>query len=105
MLLEAAAPRIPCYKLGMRMDDPTFVKRFGDANRPGAYLRIVAQGTVHAGDTVEVVERPARGVSMARLADIYLHDRTAAGELLGVEQLPAKWRGWALEAVEGTRSG
>jgi len=99
-LLEVASPRVPCYKLGMRMDDPAFVKRFGDALRPGAYLRIVEEGTVAAGDGIALVERPQRGISIARVADIYLHDRAAAREMLPIERLPESWRAWASNAVE-----
>ncbi|MGI9556518.1 MAG: MOSC domain-containing protein, partial [Solirubrobacterales bacterium] len=53
-LLEVSEPRLPCFKLGYRMGDPGFVKRFGNANRPGAYLRIIEAGELGAGDQVEV---------------------------------------------------
>ena len=43
-LLEVVQPRLPCFKLGLRMGDPTFLKRFALAARPGAYLRIVEEG-------------------------------------------------------------
>src|SRR3954447_11828739 len=55
-LLEVASPRIPCWKLGARMGDPRFVKRFGKALRPGAYLRVIEEGVISAGDAVEVIE-------------------------------------------------
>lgn len=57
-LLEVAQPRTPCWKIGARMNDPDFPVWFAAAGRPGAYLRIVAEGEVGAGDAVEVVERP-----------------------------------------------
>ena len=53
-LLEVVQPRLPCFKLGLRMGDPRFVKRFGEASRPGAYLRIVEEGELGAGDAIEV---------------------------------------------------
>src|SRR3954471_21454990 len=53
-LLEVVQPRLPCFKLGLRMGDPSFVKRFGQASRPGAYLRILEEGELGAGDAVEV---------------------------------------------------
>jgi len=53
-LLEVSEPRFPCFKLGIRMGDPRFVKRFAAARRPGTYLRIVAGGDVGAGDRIEV---------------------------------------------------
>jgi hypothetical protein len=39
-ILEVSQPRVPCYKLGIRMADPHFPRRFAAAERPGAYLRI-----------------------------------------------------------------
>ena len=53
-LLEVVQPRLPCFKLGLRMGDSTFLKRFAESSRPGAYLRIVAEGELGAGDAIEV---------------------------------------------------
>jgi MOSC domain-containing protein YiiM len=52
VLLEVTAPRIPCATLAARMGDPTFVKRFRRAERPGLYCRVIEMGTVQAGDLV-----------------------------------------------------
>jgi MOSC domain-containing protein YiiM len=60
-LLEVAQPRLPCFKLGLRMGDPGFLKRFAAAGRPGAYHRVVREGEIAAGDRIEVVSRPAHG--------------------------------------------
>lgn len=65
MLLEVAQPRIPCFKLGLRFGDPGMVRAFARASRPGAYLRIVEEGELGAGDPVELVERPDHGVTVA----------------------------------------
>src|SRR6187200_1894150 len=37
-LLEVRQSRMPCYKLGLRMGDPRFLRAFAQADRPGAYL-------------------------------------------------------------------
>ena len=57
-LLEVTQPRLPCYKLEARMERPGFIAEFIDGGRPSAYLRIVEEGDVGAGDAVEVVSRP-----------------------------------------------
>ena len=45
-VLEISEPRVPCWRLGVRMSDPTFVRRFTEALRPGAYMRIVEEGDI-----------------------------------------------------------
>ena len=49
-LLEVSQPRVPCYKLGIRMGDPAFPKRFLQSRRSGWYLRVIEEGAVGAGD-------------------------------------------------------
>ncbi len=52
VLLEVSAPRIPCVTLAARMGDPTFVKRFRHAERPGLYCRVLRSGSLQVGDPV-----------------------------------------------------
>lgn len=53
VVLEVTAPRIPCGTLAARMGEPAFLKRFRRAERPGVYCRVIREGRVLAGDTVE----------------------------------------------------
>jgi MOSC domain-containing protein YiiM len=76
VLLQVAAPRIPCLKLQTRVGEPRFVKRFGAARRPGAYLRILEEGELGAGDTVEVVSRPDHEVTVAFVNEAWLFDHS-----------------------------
>ncbi|MBA2567258.1 MAG: MOSC domain-containing protein [Thermoleophilaceae bacterium] len=94
-VLEVSSARTPCWKLGLRMDDPGFVKRFGAAGRPGAYLRVVCEGELAAGDGVALVWRPPHNVDMALMSRVCLHDHSRAGELLEADALPGRWRRWA----------
>ena len=65
--LETAGPRIPCFKLAMRMGDAAFVDEFEEAARFGAYFRIVGEGDVGAGDEVRVAPHPNPGPSVREL--------------------------------------
>jgi MOSC domain-containing protein YiiM len=94
-LLEVSAPRIPCWKLGRKMEDPRFLERFAAANRPGAYLRIIEEGDVAAGDTVLVAERPDHAVSVTLVARALLGEHELAADLLAAPALPDKVRRWA----------
>jgi MOSC domain-containing protein YiiM len=94
-LLEVASPRTPCWKLGVKMEDPRFVKRFARALRPGAYLRVIEEGEIAAGDEVVLVDRPGHEVSVRLMAEAYLGNRSLVPRLLEVPGLPAGWRDWA----------
>ncbi|MEN0011909.1 MAG: MOSC domain-containing protein, partial [Solirubrobacteraceae bacterium] len=87
LLLEVCQPRLPCFKLGMHFDDPTMLKRFTLASRPGVYLRIVEEGDVAAGDPIEVIGRPGHGVTVQIVADAILRDRTLAPRALAAPEL------------------
>jgi MOSC domain-containing protein YiiM len=54
VILEITAPRTPCFKLAVRMDDSGFMKKFANAVRPGAYARVIKAGSVAPGDSVTV---------------------------------------------------
>ena len=95
VLLEVSSPRIPCFKLGIRMGSQRFPRRFAAAGRPGAYLRILAEGEVGAGDPVQVVHRPSHGLTVADVARIYHHDHAQAPRLLEAPELAGTWREWA----------
>jgi MOSC domain-containing protein YiiM len=77
-LLEVVQPRLPCFKLGLKMGDPTFLKRFALASRPGAYLKILAEGDLGRGDPIEVDlgGRPDHGVSVRLVSDAMLVDHS-----------------------------
>ncbi|MCA5891883.1 MOSC domain-containing protein [Isoptericola sp. NEAU-Y5] len=65
-LLEVTQPRTPCQTFARHLKSPPrWVRRFTEANRTGAYLRVVEKGSLSAGDAVDVVERPAHGVTVA----------------------------------------
>lgn len=92
---EVAQPRLPCFKLGIRMDDPTFPRRFSLARRPGAYLRIVVPGHIQAGDLIEIVSKPHHGLSVGEVARIYFEESDRAADLLVAPELPKGWIDWA----------
>ena len=96
VLLEVSEPRLPCLKLGLRMEDPNFPKRFAAAVRPGAYLRILREGELGAGDEIRVVERPEHNVTMELMADARLNRGGHDERLLAAPGLSEKWRRRAL---------
>ncbi|GAA4980421.1 MOSC domain-containing protein [Kineococcus glutinatus] len=63
--LQVSCPRIPCRTFAVRMGEPRWVKRFTEHAVSGAYLRVLVPGEVRAGDAVEVLDRPAHGVTVS----------------------------------------
>ena len=95
VLLEVSEPRVPCWRLGVRMGDPRFPRRFTAAGRPGAYLRIRETGDLGAGDEIRVVSRPAHELSVGDVFRIFTRDRHEAHRLLSVSDLSDAWTRWA----------
>jgi MOSC domain-containing protein YiiM len=95
--LQVTAMRVPCFKLAGVMNDRGFVKAFAQALRPGAYLRIIVEGELAAGDAVGILSRPSHDVTIGEMTRLYFFDRPNAGKMLDAPELPASWRAWASE--------
>jgi MOSC domain-containing protein YiiM len=78
---EVSGPRVPCSKLGARMGDQRFPKRFVALGRPGAYLAVTEPGTLQAGDPVAIVHRPGHDVTVGLVLEVALRDRSRLAEL------------------------
>jgi MOSC domain-containing protein YiiM len=99
-LLEVAQPRLPCFKLGLRMGDPRFLKRFAAAARPGAYFRVIREGEIGAGDTIEVTARPEQGVTSAVVSRAILGEPSLLAAAAQASELPDELREWMGERAE-----
>ena len=100
-LLEVVQPRFPCFKLGVRMDDPGFVRTFAHASRPGAYLRILEEGELGAGDAVSIEGRPDHGVTSRLVYDAVLVDEDLIPRALQAPELIPS----LVEALGGREAG
>lgn len=94
-VLEITQPRLPCFKLGMRMGEENFPHRFSQAARWGAYLAIIEEGKVGAGDVIEKLSRPDHDITVSSIANVYYGDHSRASDLLAAPSLPESWRTWA----------
>jgi MOSC domain-containing protein YiiM len=97
--LEVCQPRLPCFKLGLRFGDGRMLKRFAQASRPGAYLRIVTEGELTAGDPIEVLDRPVHGVTIALVSQAILLDGGLIPAALAAPELPEELREWMGERL------
>lgn len=103
-LLEVAQPRLPCFKLGIRFGDPTFLRRFALAGRPGAYLRVIREGDIGAGDDVAVVSQPAHGITSAFVARALLGEHDLLERASQAPELSVDLRDWMTERASAHRA-
>jgi MOSC domain-containing protein YiiM len=66
-ILQVSQPRYPCFKLGHKMGDARFIRRFQQNELSGFYCRVLQEGMIEAGDTMRITER---NESLPTIADI-----------------------------------
>jgi len=93
-LLEVTQPREPCFKLGIKMGDPTFPKRFVKAMRSGFYLRVIEEGEIGKGDPIERVELGPEQFSIHALYHLRFRDRGNREEIRRACSIPALSKEW-----------
>ena len=91
VVVQVTSPRIPCRVFKTWTGEHRWVKRFAAARRPGAYLRVLAEGEIGAGDQIEVLSRPDQRVTIAESMSAYYGDPDLMRVLLTVEGRGTKW--------------
>jgi ferredoxin-NADP reductase/MOSC domain-containing protein YiiM/ferredoxin len=93
-VFEISQPRVTCYRVGIRMDDPRIPALLVSHHRPGFYLRVLEEGEVQAGDGIVELARGPERMTVAEVdALLYLpgHPRQ---QLLRALRIPALSPGW-----------
>ena len=94
-LVQVTQPRAPCFKLGLRMGLPEFPKRFLASGHVGFYLRVLQEGEVGAGDTIDRISIGEGGLTVWEVNHLRFFDSgnlERAREILRVRALPPRWR-------------
>jgi len=99
-VVEVSEPRVPCWRLGVRMNDETFPRRFTAALRPGSYLRIIVEGDLASEDEIRVIHRPDHDLTIQDVFRIYTRDRNEVVRLVAIRQLSESWRNWAERVLQ-----
>src|SRR6478672_6592231 len=95
-LFEVTQPRVTCYRVGIRMDEPHMAALLVEHHRPGFYFRVLEAGEVAAGDEIVKVSYGPERMSVAEAdALLYLtgHSRTQLERALRIPALSVGWRG------------
>ncbi len=100
-LFEVTQPRVTCYRVGIRMNEPRMAALLVSHGRPGFYFRVLEEGEVGAGDAIVKVKTGPERVTVAEInALLYLPGHPASGleRALRIPALSAGWR-TSLEAL------
>jgi ferredoxin-NADP reductase/MOSC domain-containing protein YiiM len=100
---EVTQPRVTCYRVGLRLEEPRMPALLVAHHRPGFYLRVLREGRVQAGDPIVKIGAAAEQISVATTdAQLYLPDAdpdTMRG-LLRVDALSPGWQGSFRDLVD-----
>jgi ferredoxin-NADP reductase/MOSC domain-containing protein YiiM len=94
-LFEVTQPRVTCYRVGIRMDEPRMAALLVEHHRPGFYFRVLESGEVAAGDEIEKVGNGPERMSVAEVDGLlYLpgHSRAQLERALRIPALSVGWR-------------
>ncbi|UFZ02768.1 MOSC domain-containing protein [Bradyrhizobium ontarionense] len=94
-LFEVTQPRVTCYRVGVRMNEPEMAALLVKHGRPGFYLRVLEEGEVEAGDEIALVASGPERMSVSEVdALLYLpgHPREQLERALRIPALSVGWR-------------
>lgn len=95
-LFEVSQPRVTCYRVGIRMDEPRMAELLVAEQRPGFYLRVLEEGEVGAGDEIVKVAAGPEAMTVRQAnALLYLpgHPRAELERALRIPALSPGWQG------------
>ncbi len=95
-LFEVTQPRVTCYRVGIRTNEPRMAALLTSGGRPGFYLRVLQEGAVGAGDDIIKVGEATERMSVAEInALLYSphHPRDRLEQALRIDALSPGWRG------------
>jgi MOSC domain-containing protein YiiM len=100
--LVVTQPRLPCFKLGIKMGRDEFVTEFLERGLYGFYLAVAREGEVEAGDPIVELQRDPRGFRVTEIARLYARDRDDIEGMLraaNLDVLPESWRDYFRKRV------
>jgi MOSC domain-containing protein YiiM len=100
VVLEVSRPRVPCRTFADWLAMKGWVKTFTRAATPGAYLRVIAPGTMRGGDSIVVVDRPDHDVTIGLVFRAMTLEAELLPRLLEAEALPDEIKDLARRRVD-----
>jgi ferredoxin-NADP reductase/MOSC domain-containing protein YiiM len=94
-LFEVTQPRVTCYRVGIRMNEPRMPALLTSSGRPGFYFRVLREGEVGAGDEIVKVGEAKERMTVAEINELLYspnHPRDQLERALRIETLSQGWR-------------
>ncbi len=107
-LFEVTQPRVTCYRVGIRMNEPQMAALLVAHGRPGFYLRVLEEGEVEAGDEIVQVAAGPERMSVSEInALLYLpgHPRSPLERALRIPALSPGWHASLARLLDQEQSG
>ncbi len=107
-LFEVTQPRVTCYKVGLRMEEPRMPALLYTHGRPGFYLRVLEEGEVGAGDAIERVAVGPGAMTVREVSALLYLPGATVGRLeraLAIPVLSEGWRGSFTALLEQAAQG
>ncbi|HBK70281.1 MAG TPA: MOSC domain-containing protein [Flavobacteriaceae bacterium] len=64
-IIEVSQPRSPCYKLGIRFNDPKIIKQFWNSTKSGVYFKVLETGLVSVNDELVLLKKVTNNSTIA----------------------------------------
>jgi ferredoxin-NADP reductase/MOSC domain-containing protein YiiM len=97
---EVTQPRVTCYRLALRMEEPRMPSLLVAERRPGFYLRVIKEGEVEAGDAIEQTAEGPEQMSIADIDSLLYKPGKARRDLERATRIPAMSKGWRDSFIE-----
>ena len=91
---EVSQPRVPCYKLALRMEMPQFPKLFLQSQRTGFYLRVVQEGEIGAGDEISRIATDPQQMTVREVFDVAYGEGAGRSDFQRAVEMPALAESW-----------
>ncbi len=106
-LFEVTQPRVTCYRVGIRMNDPRIPALLVSHHRPGFYFRVLEEGEVGAGDEIVKVAEGPENFTVADIDALLYLPGHRPDQLQRALRIPALSPGWrsSFEALTAQESG
>ncbi|HTX41951.1 MAG TPA: MOSC and FAD-binding oxidoreductase domain-containing protein [Acidobacteriaceae bacterium] len=107
-VFEVTQPRVTCYRLGIRMDNPQMAALLVAHKKPGFYCRVISEGEVGAGDEIQKIADGPGGISVAEVDSLLYtanHDLTRIAIAVRIPALSVGWKGSFESFLEAGEKG